>query len=210
MSPVETLTQKALTEEQGLRRILAFDEALLVSTCSLHRGWLTALMRGLTRLGDFSSWLVLALAFAALGGTGLRCALLLTLGALGALGLSQVLKRIFRRPRPTEGMRGFAPLTHIPDAFSFPSGHTAVAFGVALALLGESLALPWLVLPLAWIFLPLAVGIALSRVYLGAHYPLDVAVGAFLGTVSGVVAGGLVDGSFRTAFEAVALLAGWA
>ena len=34
----------------------------------------------------------------------------------------------------------------------------------------------------------LAVGIGLSRVYLGAHYPLDVAAGAMLGTMAGAAA----------------------
>ncbi len=38
----------------------------------------------------------------------------------------------------------------------------------------------------------LATGIALSRVYLGAHYPLDVLVGGFLGVGAGVAARFLV------------------
>jgi undecaprenyl-diphosphatase len=51
---------------------------------------------------------------------------------------------------------------------------------VALALAGE----PFGAGPLA---LLLACGIALSRVYLGAHYPLDVLAGVGLGSAAGLV-----------------------
>jgi undecaprenyl-diphosphatase len=151
-----------------------------------------------TRLGDTASWLVLALVLATLGSDGPRCALLLLGGASIALTVSQVLKRGVRRTRPSEaGLRGFAALSRDPDAFSFPSGHTAVAFAVAVALAGEGEGL-------AWVLLPLAAGIGTSRVYLGAHYPLDVIVGALIGTISGLLVRGVVDGSLLLGLQALA------
>ena len=68
-----------------------------------------------------------------------------------------------------------------PDAFSFPSGHTTVAFAVAVALAGSGSGL-------GAVAAILAGGIAVSRVYLGAHYPLDVLAGIALGAASGWLA----------------------
>ena len=67
-----------------------------------------------------------------------------------------------------------------PDAFSFPSGHTAAASAVAIALAGQG----WL----GRFHLGLAFAIAISRVYLGAHYPLDIAAGGALGLIAGLLA----------------------
>jgi undecaprenyl-diphosphatase len=105
------------------------------------------------------------------------------MGAATLLGtlLSQVLKRSLNRPRPTSAIVGFEALAENPDRFSFPSGHATAAFAAAVALAGAPFGLG----PAA---LALAAGIGLSRVYLGAHYPLDVAVGVVLGTASGGLA----------------------
>jgi membrane-associated phospholipid phosphatase len=57
---------------------------------------------------------------------------------------------------------------------SFPSGHTATAFGLAMAL---GMTYP----RRGWIFIVLAVSVAVSRVITHAHFPTDVAAGAMLG-----------------------------
>lgn len=168
----------------GWRRLLWLDLALLVLVRRWERRAATRLMQALTRLGDTSSWLLLTAVLAASGGEGPRRAALLLAGAAVALAASQALKRVCCRPRPSEGacgQPGIRPLAEDPDVFSFPSGHTAVAFAVAVAVGGPGDAL-------GVVALVLASGIGASRVYLGAHYPLDVAVGAALGAVSGWVA----------------------
>ena len=170
------------------RRLLAFDLAVLGFVQRWERRTLTCCMRALTDLGNPGNWLLLAAVLAAIGGTGPRCAALLGSGALVGLATSQALKRVCRRPRPSELAGASATirtLTADPDAFSFPSGHTTVAFAVAVALIGSGSALSVVVLTLA-------AGIAISRVYLGAHYPLDVLAGIVLGAGSGWIARWLV------------------
>jgi len=161
-------------------RLLAWDQATLLAARRWRTPRRTVVARALTRLGDASGWTAIGLAFfATFTPTGVALGLSLGAAASLATALSQALKRLLQRTRPDLAIEGFVPEAANPDRFSFPSGHTCAAFAVALALLGAPLGLG----PL---FLALAVGIGASRVYLGAHYPLDVAAGALLGAVSGL------------------------
>jgi len=163
-------------------RILSLDEALLLAFRRLHRPWRTALARTLTTMGDAKSWTFVGVAcLASFTREGWHLGLRLGVATGFATLLSQVLKRGLTRARPDASIVGFEALASNPDRFSFPSGHTAAAFSVAIAWANEPNGLG----PAA---LLLATGIGLSRVYLGAHYPLDVAAGAVLGVVSGLAA----------------------
>jgi undecaprenyl-diphosphatase len=64
---------------------------------------------------------------------------------------------------------------------SFPSGHAMVIFAIT-TLVTPYLKGWWKVLPWA-----LAAAVCLSRMYLGAHFPLDVVAGAGLGMLIGSV-----------------------
>ena len=164
-----------------MKRVLKIDEALLLFVRRLHAPSITRAMRMFTRLGDAATWTFVSLVLIMCGGAGVKYGLLIGYGALIASVLAQLLKRVCRRKRPSHGIHGFTALADNPDAFSFPSGHTAAAFGAAIAATGHGVFLgPFL--------LSLAAAIALSRVYLGAHYPLDVGVGAALGALAGAVA----------------------
>ncbi len=87
--------------------------------------------------------------------------------------LNTAIKQAVRRPRPR--LAGLPPLTSTPTQLSFPSAHASTSF--AGALVYSRLGLP------AAPLYALATGLALSRLYLGVHYPSDVLAGAVLGTL---------------------------
>jgi undecaprenyl-diphosphatase len=158
---------------------LSWDEALLLGMRRLHAPWGIRVMSFFTHLGDPTTWIALALIMLATG-TALGVTFALRIGFASGAGLllTQPIKRLARRARPQVAIDGFEPLVDLPDAFSFPSGHTAVAFSIAVVFVGA----PFLLGPL---LLAAAAIIGLSRVYLGAHYPLDVGAGMALGICAG-------------------------
>jgi undecaprenyl-diphosphatase len=91
-----------------------------------------------------------------------------------------VLKSVYVRQRPPLVLNGVILPIGPDSGSSFPSGHTTRAFAVASLVslrMGRKYAL----------LLVLAIGVALSRVIIGVHFPLDVVGGAFLGVVLGLV-----------------------
>jgi membrane-associated phospholipid phosphatase len=92
----------------------------------------------------------------------------------GAYALNTALKLVVRRRRPR--VRGLPPLTATPTGLSFPSAHATTGFTAARAF--APLTSASALYGLAW-------ALALSRIYLGVHYPSDVLAGAALGALIG-------------------------
>ena len=83
---------------------------------------------------------------------------------------NQTVKLLVRRPRPR--LEGLPPLTFTLSDRSYPSAHAATSFAAA-----RSLPVPGARAALY----ALATAMALSRPYLGVHYPSDTVAGAALG-----------------------------
>jgi undecaprenyl-diphosphatase len=121
-------------------------------------------------------WLAIAAMMGTRGRRGVRAAL----RGVGSIAVTSAtvnhgVKRIARRPRPSlRHVPAVRRLSAQPATTSFPSGHAASAFAFAA---GASMELPATRFPLTL----LACAVAYSRVYVGVHYPLDVAVGAAAG-----------------------------
>jgi undecaprenyl-diphosphatase len=136
---------------------------------------LDPLFEGLSLVGSYGLiWLLIAFAISAV--TWSRPWLWARVGVtvLVAEAVSGALKLWVGRDRPPVSRPVPEPLLEAPSTYSLPSGHATVAFACATVL---ALAVP----RLRWGFYALAALIAFSRVYVGVHYPFDVAAGAVLG-----------------------------
>jgi undecaprenyl-diphosphatase len=89
---------------------------------------------------------------------------------LGSFAANQAVKLLVRRPRPD--LPGLPRLVHTMSNRSYPSAHATTSAAAAVALSP--------LLPAAPLY-AVAAALALSRLYLGVHYPSDTLAGAALG-----------------------------
>ena len=160
--------------------MVAFELKILDAIQSLHTPVLDKIMLGFTKLGDFGLiWIILAVVFLFIPKTRTVGKVLLVAMLLEVIGVNLIIKPLVARPRPYDVNPAVELISKEMRDYSFPSGHTAVAFTAVTVLYLTKMK------PLWQICLPIAALIAFSRLYLYVHFPTDVLAGALLGILFG-------------------------
>jgi membrane-associated phospholipid phosphatase len=104
----------------------------------------------------------------------------LTAGLIGPIGIGVNfgIKLIFKRARPI--LEDLPPLGGAPSSLSFPSAHATASFASATAM--ARIAPEY-----RYVLFGVAALMAVTRPYLGMHYPSDVLAGVALGTTVGAL-----------------------
>lgn len=177
-----------LGHEVGEDEFRAFDTSVLLALrdpADLSRpigpGWLPEAAVEITALGGYALIFLLVLLVTGFLAVARRYgpALFLALSILSGWATSNALKSFYARPRPD-----IVPQLDIVHTASFPSGHAMMTTLVYLTLaaviagLTDRAALRLYVFAVAAL---IALAVGLSRLYLGVHWPSDVAAGWALG-----------------------------
>lgn len=139
------------------------------------------LMPYITLLGEFGVfWIICAIIMLIVKPTrkiGATCALSMIFDFISC---NILIKNIVARARPDK-LLWSENLFFLPHDWSFPSGHTAISFAAAVAILmyNRKLGIPAIIL---------ATLIGFSRVYMCVHWLSDVLAGALLGTLCAILA----------------------
>ena len=161
----------------------SINKQVLLSIHAYQSPFLTAIARALSFIGSGVGVTVIGASVCAHWIRKRRGLDAWMLGALlvGCALITEALKQVYQQARP----RVFPPLEAIFN-FSFPSGHTLTSFafalfvGVLMLRRGKPTAKRW------WSaagLLALAALIASSRMYLGVHWPTDVAAGMLVAVI---------------------------
>lgn len=170
-------------------RSFAFDQKIILAlrdpanpSAPIGPAWVQETARDLTSLGS-----IIVLALITLGVLGYlflarkrAAAWLMIVAVFGGIGLNDLLKLAFARPRPDLIYQAVRVFTS-----SFPSGHaelSAIAYLTIAALLAQSQSSFKIGVYFITLAALLTILIGVSRVYLGVHYPSDVLGGWCIGT----------------------------
>lgn len=162
-----------------IHTIMELDAGILLFFQEFVRNrFLTPIFIAFTKLGDAGMiWILISVGFLFFKKTRkIGCMSLAAL--LFSLCVNNLLlKNLIARGRPFDAIAELTPLVKRPTDYSFPSGHTAAGFCAACVFfrtLPKKAGIPLILL---------ASVIAVSRIYVGVHYPTDILGGLISGIV---------------------------
>lgn len=154
-------------------------EILLFIQEYVRQDWMNWFWKGITMLGN-AGWFWILMSVILLIPEKTRPIGITALVSLiiGTLITNVFLKNAVARIRPYEVVEGLILLIEKQRDYSFPSGHTCASFAAAMVymkMMPKKYGVPFVIL---------AALIALSRLYVGVHYPTDVIGGLIVGIFS--------------------------
>lgn len=173
-----------LAHEVGEGELRHLDESILLAlrvpgdlATPIGPYWLRSVARDITALGSTATLIVLVVIVAGflLVAQMPRLAAFLVLSTSSGGLASQMLKRTYERPRPTLVPHGMEEVSA-----SFPSGHamgSALVYLTLAVLIASTLPTRALRLYVVCVAAAISLSIGVTRLYLGVHWPTDVAAG---------------------------------
>lgn len=155
--------------------------------------FLTSIMEFVSLICEYGIlWIVIGLVMLFSKKTRKCSIIVLTALLLSLIVNNAILKNVVMRVRPYDIMKELIYLGIKPNDYSFPSGHTAASFCAAFAIAQNRP--PRYGIPA----LLMAALVAVSRLYLGVHYPTDVAAGVVSGLLLAFAAKWIVNRFFNS------------
>ena len=164
-----------------LRPLIDVDTEVFLQINKQHYAPLDQFMILITQFGRELVWpIVIVVLFMFGGATRKKAALIMMLAMIVLIPIGMLSKEIVARPRP------FIPDTEVilaaDSQFAYPSGHSLIVVAgatVSVAVLFRNSS--WKMKAVSMTLAVEASIVCFSRIYVGAHYPLDVLGGILLG-----------------------------
>ena len=156
--------------------VTTFDNKIYDYIIKYRSNRIDYLMKSITQFGNTVPVIIIILVLM-ITLTSRREVFLIGFNTILTVSTNQILKHIICRPRPSH----IRLITE--HGYSFPSGHSMISiclYGLLIYLINKKIKNKILKVLLTIILILLILGIGISRIYVGVHYPSDVLAGYLL------------------------------